>query len=62
MIHIKLGEMQDLGKEIESKVFHSWQVLGMKDDLWASLNELSSTTWKGSDLVQLVMAVLTFGW
>ena len=29
--------------------FHSWEVLGMKDDLWDGVRGLGSVTWKGCE-------------
>ena len=40
---------------MEGKEFHSGEVLGMKDDLWARVGGLGSITWKGCDGVELLV-------
>ena len=53
MLELKQGRLWDSGKAVEGKEFHSWEVLGMKDDLWARVRGLGSITWKGCDWVEL---------
>ena len=40
---------------MEGEEFHSREVLGMKDDLWARVRGLGSITWKGCDWVELLV-------
>ena len=49
MLDLKQGKLQDSEKEMEGKVFQSWQVLGMKGDVWERVRGLVSMTWKGCD-------------
>ena len=40
---------------MEGKEFHSGEVPGMMDDLWARVCGLGSITWKGCDWVELLV-------
>jgi len=34
---------------VDGNEFHSWEVLGMKEDLWDRVCGLGSVTWKGCE-------------
>ena len=55
MLELKQDKLQDSGKEVEGKMFQSWQVLGMKEDLWERVRGLDSMTWKGCDCAELLV-------
>ena len=40
-----------------SKTFHKLHVLGMNDNLWDRVHEVGNETWKGCELVKLLVVL-----
>ena len=55
ILDLKDGRLQDSGKQDEGKRPHKIHVFGMNDDLWNRVCGLGCETWKGCELVELLV-------
>ena len=46
MLNLKDDKLEDSEEVVGGNEFHSWEILGMKEDLWARVCGLGSVTWK----------------
>ena len=55
-------KLYDLGKAVDGNVLHSWEVLGMNDDLWDRVRGLGSVAWEGREWVALLVDQSRLTW